>query len=576
MTLRRLRALTAGESHGPGLLGILEGLPAGLPLTSALIDRDLARRQKGYGRGGRMRIEQDAAEILAGVRFGETLGSPLGLLIRNRDWENWTERMSPAPGGPDPRPVQVPRPGHTDLAGALKYGRTADLRDILERASARETAMRVALGAAARALLRELGIQVGSYVRSIGTAEADAATDVAPELLREDAEALALRADETETRALTAGASDRLVQAIQEAQRRRDTLGGVIEVIATGVPPGLGSHVQADRKLDGRLGGALLSIQAIKAVEIGDGIRGGRAYGSETHDPIVLSGDRLSRTSNHAGGLEGGITNGEPVVLRAVMKPISTVPAALPSVHLGTLELVPAHVERSDTCAVPAAGVVTEAVLALALADALLEALGGDTMDGLRPAFARLRLSARTGPGHVWLVGPMGSGKTEAGRRLAVLLGLPFVDLDAIVEERAGRSVAELFRAEGEPRFRALEAEAVGSAAKGPAAVVGTGGGVVLGDGAWRAMRSSGVVLGLTARKETLLARLAAQTGHRPLLAGEACAALGRLLGERRHLYRRADLTLDTEGLSPDGVAGALVGLLRSLQGPLVRPGATP
>jgi shikimate kinase len=212
----------------------------------------------------------------------------------------------------------------------------------------------------------------------------------------------------------------------------------------------------------------------------------------------------------------------------------------------------------------------------LALADALLEALGGDTMDGLRPAFARLRLSARTRPGHVWLVGPMGSGKTEAGRRLAVLLGLPFVDLDAKVEERAGRSVAELFRTEGEARFRALEAEAVGSAAKGPVAVVGTGGGVVLGDAAWRTMRSSGVVLGLTARKETLLGRLAGQTAHRPLLAGDAGSALEKVLGERRHLYRRADLTLDTEGLPPDGVAGALVGLLRSLQGPLVRPGAVP
>ncbi len=576
MTQRRLRVLTAGESHGPALLGILEGLPAGLPLTAALIDRDLARRQKGYGRGGRMRIEQDVAEILAGVRFGETLGSPLGLLVRNKDWENWTERMTAAPGGPDPRPVQVPRPGHTDLAGALKYGRTADLRDILERASARETAMRVALGAAARALLRELGIQVGSYVRSIGPADADGAEVVAPGLFREDAEALALRADETETRALTPAGSERLVEAIKEAQRRRDTVGGVIEVVATGVPPGLGSHVQADRKLDGRLGGALLSIQAIKAVEIGDGIRGGRVYGSETHDPIVLAADRIVRTSNHAGGLEGGITNGEPLVLRAVMKPIATVPAALPSVHLGSLELVPAHVERSDTCAVPAAGVVTEAVLALALADAVLEALGGDTMEGLRPGFARLRLSARTRPGHVWLVGPMGSGKTEAGRRLAVLLGLPFVDLDAVVEQRAGRSVAELFRSEGEPRFRALEAEAVGSAAKGPAAVVATGGGVVLGDSAWRTMRGSGVVLGLTASRDTLLSRLASESAQRPLLAGDAGAAIDRVLHERRHLYRRADLTLDTEGLGPDGVAGALVGLLRSIQGPLARPGATP
>src|SRR5262249_21520311 len=241
------RAVRAGESQAQALLGIREGLPAGLPLTAELIDRDLARRQKGYGRGGRMRIEQDAVELLAGVRFGETLGSPLGLLIRNRDWENWTERMSPHPGGPDPRPVQVPRPGHTDLAGALKYGRTADLRDILERASARETAMRVALGAAARALLRELGIQVGSYVRSIGTAEAEAAAEVEPGLFQDDAEALALLADRTETRALTQAGSDRLGEAIREAQRRRDTVGGGVEGPPTGVPPRPGSHGHADR-----------------------------------------------------------------------------------------------------------------------------------------------------------------------------------------------------------------------------------------------------------------------------------------------------------------------------------------
>jgi chorismate synthase len=576
MTQQRLRVLTAGESHGQALLGILEGLPAGLPLTAALIDRDLARRQKGYGRGGRMRIEQDAAEILAGVRFGETLGSPLGLLIRNRDWENWTERMSPLPGGPDPRPVQIPRPGHTDLAGALKYGRTADLRDILERASARETAMRVALGAAARALLRELGIQVGSYVRSIGTADADDALEAQPALFREDAEALALLADQSETRALSESGSARLVAAIQEAQRRRDTLGGVIEVLATGVPPGFGSHVQGDRKLDGRLGGALLSIPAIKAVEIGDGIRGGRVYGSEAHDPIGLSGGRLIRTSNHAGGLEGGITNGEPLVLRAVMKPISTIPAALQSVHLGSLELLPAHVERSDTCAVPAAGVVTEAVLALTLADAVLEALGGDTMETLRLGFARLRLSPRVDPGHVWLVGPMAAGKTEAGRRLSILLGLPFVDLDAIVEQRAGASVAEIFRSHGEARFRELEAEAVGSAAKGPNAVIATGGGVVVGEPAWRTMRRSGIVLGLIARRETLLERLAAEARSRPLLAGDPEAALDTVLRARRHLYARADATLQTDGLGLEAVAGALTGLVRMLLGPLARPGAGP
>jgi len=575
MSLRRLRALTAGESHGQALLGILEGLPAGLPLTTELIDRDLARRQKGYGRGGRMRIEQDAVELLAGVRFGETLGSPLGLLVRNRDWENWSERMTPHPGGPDPRPVQVPRPGHTDLAGALKYGRTADLRDILERASARETAMRVALGAAARALLRELGIQVGSYVRSIGAAEADSAADVEPGLARDDAEALALVADRTETRALTQAGSDRLVEAIREAQRRRDTVGGVIEVIATGVPPGLGSHVQADRKLDGRLGEALLSIQAIKAVEIGDGFRGGRAYGSETHDPVTLAGGRLARTSNHAGGLEGGITNGEPLVLRAVMKPIATVPAALPSVHLGSLELVPAHVERSDTCAVPAAGVVTEAVVAMVLADAVLEALGGDTLAALRPGFARMRLSARTEPGHLWLVGPMGAGKTEAGKRLSVLLGLPFVDLDAQVQTNAAASVPDIFRTHGEAHFRALELEALASAAKGPAAVVATGGGIVLSDLAWATMRRTGVVLGLSARLPTLLDRIGPRAASRPLLGEEPGPALEQLLWRRRHLYGRADATAATDGLGPEVVAGALLGLLRSLLGPLAQPGAS-
>ena len=577
---RRLRFLTAGESHGPGLLGILEGLPAGLPLEAGDIDRDLARRQKGYGRGGRMRIEQDVVEILSGVRFGATLGSPLGLVVRNRDWANWTERMQVEPGGPDPRPVQVPRPGHTDLAGALKYGQTGDLRDVLERASARETAMRVALGAAARALLRDLGIQVGSYVRSIGQADADDAAAVAPALLREDAEGLALLADATETRALTDAGSARLVAAIQETQRRRDTLGGVIEVVATGVPAGLGSHVHADRKLAGRLGAALLSIQAIKAVEVGEGFRGGRAYGSETHDPLVLSGGRLARTTNHAGGLEGGITNGEPILLRAVMKPIATVPNALPSVHLGTLEAVPAHVERSDTCAVPAAGVVCEAMLSLALADAVLEALGGDTMDGLRHGFARLRLSSRTAPGHVFLIGPMGAGKTTVGERLARLLGLSFVDLDAQLEVRAGAKVADLFVREGEERFRQREAALLAELERGTPAVVALGGGVPCNEEAWRRMRRAGVVVALAAELPELVRRLSAAAGSisaRPLLHGaEPATRLEEILRARRRWYARADATLRTDGLSPDVTAGAVLGLLRALEGPLTRVGAEP
>jgi chorismate synthase len=573
---RRLRFLTAGESHGLALVGILEGLPAGLPLQASDIDRDLVRRQQGYGRGGRMRIEQDRVEILSGVRFGATLGSPLGLVVRNRDWANWTERMRVEPGGPDPRPVRVPRPGHTDLAGALKYGQTGDLRDVLERASARETAMRVALGAAARALLRDLGIQVGSYVRSIGQADAEDAAEVFPELFREDAEGLALLADATETRSLTEAASVRLVTAIQKAQGRRDTLGGVIEVVATGVPPGLGSHVQADRKLDGRLGAALLSIQAIKAVEVGEGIRGGRAYGSETHDPIFLAAGRLQRTRNHAGGLEGGVTNGEPLVLRAVMKPISTVPDALPSVHLGTLQAVPAHVERSDTCAVPAAGVVCEAMLALALADAVLEALGGDTMDGLRHGFARLRLSSRTAVGHVFLVGPMGAGKTTVGERLAKALGLAFVDLDAHLETGAGATVAQLFVTEGEERFRQREALALAELEQSNAAVVAMGGGAPCTEEAWRRMRRAGVVVALSAEPSELVRRVAAAPGGvatRPLLqGGEPEAKLAELLRLRQRWYSRADATLRTDGLSPDTAAGAVLGLLRALDGPLVRP----
>jgi len=292
--------------------------------------------------------------------------------------------MSPAPGGPDPRPVQVPRPGHTDLAGALKYGRTADLRDILERASARETAMRVALGAAARALLRELGIQVGSYVRSIGTADAESAADVAPDLFRDDAEALALRADETETRALTAAGSDRLVQAIQEAQRRRDTLGGVVEVIALGLPVGLGSHVSWDAKLDGRLAQALMSIPAVKGVELGLGFEAARRKGSEVHDEILPG---LSRATNRAGGTEGGMTTGEPLVARVAMKPISTLMSPLRTVDLKTGGPAQAQSERSDVTAVPAMGVIAEAMVSLVLAQALLEKFGGDALSETKRNF---------------------------------------------------------------------------------------------------------------------------------------------------------------------------------------------
>jgi chorismate synthase len=306
--MSRLRWFTAGESHGPALSGVLEGLPAGLHVLASDLDRDLARRQQGYGRGGRMKIEKDQAQITAGIRFGRTLGSPVALTVANRDWESWTERMQIAPGGPDAKPVLVPRPGHTDLAGGLKYGATADLRDILERASARETAMRVALGGLARAMLRELGIHIGSYVRSIGHADASEAATVHPELFARDAEALALLADHSEVRALDAESTQRLIAEIDSARARRDTLGGVIEVVATGVPVGLGSHVQWDRKLDGRIAQAMLSIPAMKAVELGDGFAGARSFGSEVHDPIALTGGQLRRTRNRAASRAGSPT----------------------------------------------------------------------------------------------------------------------------------------------------------------------------------------------------------------------------------------------------------------------------
>ena len=573
--MSRLRYLTAGESHGPALLGILEGLPSGLPLESKDIDFDLARRQRGYGRGGRMKIEQDQAEILSGVRFGFTLGSPLGLLIRNRDFANWQTRMQAEPGGPDPNPVTIPRPGHADLAGGLKYDHLEDLRNVLERASARETAIRVALGAVGRALLRDLGIQIGSFVAAIGDVAAQPLDESARRLQCEDAEALALRADQSETRALDERSSRGFVEAIQRAQQRRDTLGGIIEVVATGVPVGLGSHVQWDRKLDGRIAQAMMSIPAIKAVELGEGWGAAHRYGSQVHDPIEFGPRGLSRASNRAGGLEGGVTNGEPLIVRAAMKPLSTVPAALPSIDLGTLQVAPAHVERTDTCAVPAAGVVAEAVLALCLADALLETLGGDSMASLRLPMARLRLSTSARLGHLFVIGPMGSGKSTVGAAVALRLGQPFTDLDQVVEARAGASISEIFANRGEPEFRRLEAEALGYAVHQGPAVIAMGGGAVLSEDAWRLMRRHGAIVALNAAPEELARRLLrSERGvlQRPLLAGaDPTERLRQLVRERQRFYARADLSLDTQGLSVDEAAALVVGMARSLEGALSR-----
>ncbi|HXX66250.1 MAG TPA: chorismate synthase [Polyangiaceae bacterium] len=372
--MSRLRWMTAGESHGPRLTAIVEGIPAGLALLSADVDADLARRQRGYGRGGRMKIETDRVEFVGGVRAGETLGSPIAMSIANRDHANWIDRMSAAPLPAPVEPLTRPRPGHADLAGGLKYGRH-DLRDVLERASARETASRTAVGAVCRRLLAAFGIDVFAHVISIGPVEAAQARDMPPAELRSKSRASDLACADAAAEAL-------MKEAIHEAAHAGDTLGGVFEVVATGVMAGLGSHVQWDRKLDGRLAQALMSIQAIKGVEIGAGFGAARTRGSGVHDPIHYdaASRRFTRPTNRAGGLEGGVTNGEPVVCRAAMKPIATLKKALASVDVVSKEPYDAAFERSDVCAVSAASVVGEAMVAIVLSDALLEKFGGDSV----------------------------------------------------------------------------------------------------------------------------------------------------------------------------------------------------
>jgi len=375
--MSRLRWSTAGESHGPELVAIVEGIPAGLPLLAEMIDDDLARRMRGYGRGGRMKIERDRVDIVAGVRGGETLGGPIALRIANKDFESWQGKMGAAPFASKPEALTRPRPGHADLAGGLKYDRL-DLRDILERASARETAARVAVGAVARTLLAAFSIDAFAHVTRIG--EVVTHTSDAP-----DWGAIRAAARESEMACADPAAELRMREAILAASHAGDTLGGVFEVIATGLPPGLGSHVQWDRKLDGRLAQALMSIPAIKGVEIGLGFEAARRLGSAVHDAIELdSTGAFTRPSNGAGGLEGGITNGMPLVCRAAMKPISTLRKPLASVDVRSKQVSLAAFERSDICAAPAAGVVGEAMVLICLGDAALEKFGGDSLKEMR------------------------------------------------------------------------------------------------------------------------------------------------------------------------------------------------
>ncbi len=381
-----LRFTTAGESHGVALVAILEGIPAGLPLSSSDIDTQLHRRQQGYGRGRRMKIEQDHAELLSGVRAGATLGSPIAMLIGNRDWKNWQEIMDPAlrDGDPEPRrrAVTRPRPGHADLSGALKYAR-ADARDILERASARETAARVAAGAVCRTLLARFGVAIASHVTHLGGVDARA-----PEPLPALHD-LNAAADQSPLRTLDPGAEREMIQRIDDAKRAGNTLGGICEVMCDGLPAGLGSHVSWDSKLDGRLAGALMSIPAVKGVEIGLGFTGATRPGADVHDEMepapgrALTGN-VRRRTNRAGGLEGGITTGEPLVLHVAMKPISTLMRPLATVDIATGQPAAAVAERSDVTAVPAMGVIAEAMVAFVVAQAFLEKFGGDSLEELQ------------------------------------------------------------------------------------------------------------------------------------------------------------------------------------------------
>ena len=374
--LARLKFLTAGESHGQGLLGILDGMLAGLEISEDYIGVQLARRQMGYGRGGRMKIEKDHAEIWCGVRHGKTLGAPVGLIIRNKDWDNWTRKMSVDPVDGQIRKVTLPRPGHADLAGVQKY-EFDDIRNVLERSSARETTMRVGLGSVCRKLLEEIGIEVGSRVVQIHDIKDESVSKFSPNQLSK-------MADASPVRCLDKEVESAMVKTIDNAKASGDSVGGIFEVIANGLPYGLGTHTQWDRKLHTRISAMLMSVNAFKGIEIGEGFGGAEKFGSEVHDEIGHDGEKFIRYSNNAGGIEGGMSNAQPIVIRMAMKPIPTLIKPLHSVDIHSKEKKDAHKERTDSCAVPAASIIAESMLCFVLADALLEKFGGDSVDQLK------------------------------------------------------------------------------------------------------------------------------------------------------------------------------------------------
>ena len=376
--LKKISYMTAGESHGKGLIGIIEGIPAGMNITEEYIEKDLLRRMQGHGRGGRMKIEKDHAEIFSGVRHAVTLGSPISLLIKNFDWVNWEDRMATGKPKKEHRKVSMPRPGHADLAGVMKYG-LDDIRNVLERSSARETAMRVAIGAVCRKLLEEVGITVGSRVYQIHNIvdNTPVSNDMGLKELNDTVDASPVRCFDKD-------AEKKMMDVIDEARNNGDSVGGSFEVIAKGLPYGLGTYINADGKLQARISQAMMSVNAFKGVELGAGFASSAVFGSELHDEILYEDNKITRASNNAGGIEGGMSNAQPIHVKVSMKPISTLIKPLRSIDLNTMEPKLAHKERTDSCAVPAASIIGESMLTIVLADALLEKFGGDNLDQLK------------------------------------------------------------------------------------------------------------------------------------------------------------------------------------------------
>jgi len=384
--LTKIKFLTAGESHGKGLLGILDGIPAGLKIEKEYIDIQLARRQMGYGRGGRMKIEKDRVEIWSGIRLGETIASPIGLIVRNKDWENWKEKMTIGKPNKAPRKVTLPRPGHADLAGVEKFD-FDDIRNVLERSSARETTMRVALASVCRKLLNEIGINVASRVTQIHNVKDT--TNIPKDMSANELNDLV---DSSPLRCLNKKKEQEMIKIIDQAKKNGDSVGGIFEVFATGLPYGLGSYSQWDRKLQSKITSLLMSVNAFKSIEIGQGVSSGEKFGSEIHDEIGWDGKHYKRFSNNAGGIEGGMSNAMPINVKVAMKPIPTLIKSLRSVDIHTKERKDAHKERTDSCAVPAASIIAESMMCIVLADVVLEKFGGDSMKQLH---AHLKLSAK-------------------------------------------------------------------------------------------------------------------------------------------------------------------------------------